>query len=323
MSDLNNNLTFSTQPYQRYEVAVNSVGTQYLGYTGVFGSSLGCPTGDVSYISLVDQSHQTIHFQVDSGTYQLIKNKLDSIHLEDREYLYLWVEESAEQQVENWRLFKTTLMLTELYPLYQESYGFESLYQLIELVESLKIIPLRMFCRQVLNNDQLLKSFVSLPASKRHHHSYPGGLLAHSLECALIVARNLEILHDISRSEKETTIVAALLHDIGKTQTLGCQQHTSIGQLLDHEQFSLLVLAEPLSQLTRYWPKGAETLQYLLTWNQKMGFCRFVGGNIIKLADQLSTSSALRRMAFDGKPDYYHFSNLKIGEQNHYLNRLP
>ncbi len=232
------------------------------------------------------------------------------------------VEEDAFGQIENWRLFKSTLDLQQLYPIYQSTYHFESLYQLFNLVESLQTIPLRMFGRAVLSDLRLMRSLVSIPASKRHHHSFPGGLLAHSLECAFIAAQNLDAIQDILKTEKEVTAVAALLHDIGKTQTLGSDQHTSIGRLLDHEQLTLLVLAEPLNQLTQYWPKGAETLQYLLMWNHKMGFCRYVGGNVIKLADQLSTSTSIRRKAFEGKPDYYNFSVLKIGQQSHYVNRL-
>lgn len=134
--------------------------------------------------------------------------------------------------------------------------------------------------------------------------------------------QNLEVMSDMSESEKEVTTIAALLHDIGKTKTLGQGQHTSIGHLLDHEQFTLLAISNPLNRLTEYWPQGSETLQYLLMWTHKKGFCRYVGGNVIKLADQLSTSMSLRRMAFKDKPSYYHFSHLNIGQQTHCVNRL-
>ncbi len=313
---------FMTQPNQPYEVSVTANGKQHLGYAGIFGMELGYPSGDICYISLIDNQNNTRHFEIMPDTYQQIRSRYDLINLETAEYLYLWVEENSHQQIERWHLFKSTLELHQLHPIHQSSYNFESLYQLLELVESLKIIPLRMFCRQILGNVQIMQNLVSFPASKRHHHSYPGGLLDHSLECSVITGQNLNAIDDMSSSEKEVTLVAALLHDIGKTQTLGMEQHSSIGRLIDHEQLTLAVLAEPLTQLTTYWPKGAETLQYLLTWNHKMGFCKFVGGNIIKLADQLSTSTSLRRMAFDGKPNYYHSSVLKIGQQSHYLNRL-
>jgi putative nucleotidyltransferase with HDIG domain len=303
-----NTVTFNSDANQSFEVSVSANGHQSFGYAGVFGSNVGYPTGDSCYVNLIDWQHHTIHFQMDVDTYQDMRTRYDAINLESSEYLYIWVEEDSFGQITNWRIFKSTLDLQHLYPIYQATYHFESLYQLFELVESLQTIPLRMFGRAVLSDLQLMKSFISIPASKRHHHSYPGGLLAHSLECAFIAAQNLDAIQDISKIEKEVTTVASLLHDIGKTQTIGQVQHTSMGRLLDHEQLTLLVLAEPLNQLTQYWPKGAETLQYLLMWNHKMGFCRYVGGNIIKLADQLSTSTSLRRMAFEGKPSYFHFS---------------
>lgn len=321
-----NTVTFNNAPNESFEISVSANGQQYLGYAGVFGSDVGYPSWDSSgnscYISLIDYEHKETHFQVDTETYQEMRARYDAINLSSPEYLYLWVEKDIYQHVQNWRLFKTILEIHQVNELYQTSYQFESLYQLFDLVESLQITPLRTFGRAMLADVQLMKRFVSIPASKRHHHSYPGGLLAHSLECAFIAIQNLKAIADLSKTEREVTIMAALLHDIGKTQTLGGSQHTSMGRLLDHEQLTLLVLAEPLNQLTHYWPKGSETLQYLLMWNHRQGFCRYVGGNIIKLADHLSTSTSLRRMAFEGKPNYYSFSQLRIGQSTHVVNRL-
>lgn len=163
---------------------------------------------------------------------------------------------------------------------------------------------------------------MTLPASKRHHHSFPYGLLSHSLECSSITAQNMLSLENVSVSEIEITIISALLHDIGKTQTLNLTEHTSTGRLINHEAFTLSVMANQLKNLTDNWQKGAETLQYLLTWKTNMGFCRFLGGNVMKLADQLSTSASLRRMDFTDKPSYHYFSTLKIGKKQHYINRL-
>jgi putative nucleotidyltransferase with HDIG domain len=164
--------------------------------------------------------------------------------------------------------------------------------------------------------------WVALPASKRHHHSYPGGLLAHSLECAFIAEQNVGMLTELSTREKEVTILAALLHDIGKTQTLSMDGHTSTGRLIDHELLTLQVLAKPLEVLKKRWPDGAQTLQYLLTWKSSMGFCKFVGGNIIKFADQISTSASLRRMAFQDKPLHYRYASIQKSNYSAYLNRL-
>lgn len=321
-----NELTFSTLPYQEFETPVKAQGKQYFGYAGLFNCSSDMDasiTNSIYYVSLLDGYQKTLHFQVNRVVCQSIQARQSSLTLERGDFLYLWVEAGENNEVLNWRLFVSTLTLPEIYPAYQACSLFESFYQLFDLIHSIKTIPLRMFCRTLLADNALLLRFVSLPASKRHHHSFPSGLLAHSLECAFIAMQNVKVLPDLSITEKEVTVIAALLHDIGKTKTIGTQEHTALGRLLDHEQLSLMTIAEPLNQLNHYWPKGSETLQYLLTWNPRMEFCRFVGGNIIKAADQLSTSMSLRRMGFENKPAYHHFSKLKIGESNHFLNRLP
>lgn len=297
-------------------------GKQLIGYAGIFGQELGCSNYGWCQVSLIDQHHHTHYIQVDNQDYADINHRYESLSLQNNESLYLWLEQGSDGSVLNWRLFKSTLTLEQLFPIYQACYDFDSLYQLFELVESLKVIPLRMFVRQVFMHKSLMTAFVSIPASKRHHHSFPGGLLMHSLECALMTRQTVDSLIDVSTKEKEVAVIAALFHDMGKVKTLGHTQHTSAGRLIDHEQFSLMLLAEPLNTLQEYWEQGAETLQYLLTWKEQQGVCRFVSGNAIKMADRLSTSASLRSMAFKGKPDYFHFAELSIGAKKHYLNRL-
>jgi hypothetical protein len=297
-------------------------GKQLIGYAGIFGQDLGCTDYGWCQVSLVDQNYITHYIQVESEDYADINQRYESLNLQNNESLYLWLEQGNDGSVLNWRLFKSTLTLEQLFPIYQACYDFDSLYQLFELVESLRVIPLRMFAREVLMDKPLMTAFVSIPASKRHHHSFPGGLLMHSLECALMTQQTVESLIDVSRKEKEVAVIAALFHDVGKVKTIGPTQHTSTGRLIDHEQFTLMLLSEPLNTLEAYWEQGAETLQYLLTWTEKQGVCRFVSGNVIKMADRLSTSASLRSMAFQDKPEYFHFAELSIGANKHYINRL-
>ena len=297
-------------------------GKQLFGYAGIFGQE-GQTTGYPCHqVSLVDQRYYTRYITVDEQAYAEMSEQFERLNLQNTESLYLWLEQANDGTVIHWRLFKSNLSLEQIYPIYQACYDFESLYQLFDLIENLKMMPLKSFAREVLMDTQLMTAFVSIPASKQHHHSFPGGLLMHSLECALMTQQNVGSLIDISNNEKEVTVIAALFHDIGKIKTLGSHQHTSIGRLIDHEQFTLMMLAEPLSRLETVWAQGAEALQYLLTWTEKQGNCRFVSGNVIKMADRLSTSASLNSMAFKDKPDYYHFSELSIGANKQYLNRL-
>jgi hypothetical protein len=92
--------------------------------------------------------------------------------------------------------------------------------------------------------------------------------------------------------------------------------------MLHHENLTLVVLAKPLEKLSQQWNEGAQVLQYLLMWKESMGFCRFVSGNAIKMADHISTAMSLSQKAFEKLPSHYHFAKLNTGHQEHYLNRL-
>jgi hypothetical protein len=277
---------------------------------------------NANYYLVIDALNQpTQYFEIDQFLLEELNNQKQT--LDNNSYVYAWVSIDDGSRILNWRLFNLPMMLWEFEPIYQVCYQFESLYQLILIGNNLQSHSLSQFFWLCFKDVELMKSFVSLPASKQHHHSFPGGLLAHSLECARFVYCNLQLIEGMSQNEIEVTLLAALFHDIGKTHTLMQTQHTNLGRLLDHEHLTLMILANELSELNKYWSQGAHALQYLLTWTEKQGFCKFVGGNLIKMADRVSTSSALRKMGFSGKPKYYHFAALNIGGHNHYMNRLP
>lgn len=308
--------------YQENRKLMIGNGKQVIGYAGIIGQDLGYVYQNICYISLTDHHAQCHRFEVESLVYDEIIERYKCLKLENFENIFIWVEVATNGTLINWRLFKTTLALEKLYPIYQACYDFGSLYQLLEFTESLKVVPLRMFVREVLANRALMSGFVGLPASKNHHHSFPGGLLMHSLECVYITQQTVDTLSDVSTNEKEVAMVAALFHDIGKVKTIGENYHTSLGRLIDHEHLTLQLLSDPLQELQKYWEQGAEALQYLLVWKESMGFCRFVAGNAIKMADRLSTSYSLNRMAFKDKPEYFHFAQINIGSKTHHLNRL-
>ena len=240
----------------------------------------------------------------------------------DNKFLYLWVETSESQVVKQWQFITIPVEMAVLYPVIQCEKQSASLLHLLNLFCSFKTRALQSFCWALFDDPTLMQTWVALPASKNHHHSFSGGLLVHSLECAYFALRNVELISDMSTTEKELTVLAALLHDIGKVKTLGQQQHTELGRLMDHEKFSLVVLAIPMLVLQNQWSQGANALQYLLSWNFKDGFCRYIGGNIIKSADQLSTSISIQKMAFNKKPFYFHYATLQTGKTFQYVNRI-
>lgn len=156
------------------------------------------------------------------------------------------------------------------------------------LVASLETTWLRQFVIDVLWDDGIAFPFVACPASLKHHHSYPGGLLYHSIECAQMVARYEEFTID----NKELGIVAALFHDIGKTLTLTPNmKRTSLGRALDHDKLTLEVLSSPLRPYDKDWPQETAELRYLMTWrpaNRDPGIPRTPLANAVLAADRVS-----------------------------------
>ncbi|WP_282756034.1 HD domain-containing protein [Desulfuromonas thiophila] len=157
---------------------------------------------------------------------------------------------------------------------------------LVAAVEQIALPALRRFVEAVLLDKGISFAFVAAPASLRHHHSYPGGLLQHSLECFVLVSRHQEF----PRERAQLGMVAALFHDIGKVLTLTHHmRRTSLGACLDHDKLTLEVLAPHLRQLDRDWPEGGEELRYLLTWKLCSRVPRYDMADLVACCDRLST----------------------------------
>lgn len=131
------------------------------------------------------------------------------------------------------------------------------------LVGTLTTGPLISFIRQVLADDSIALPFITLPASRQHHHAYAAGLLVHSIECAEFVAA----LPRFTGGMRELGIIAALLHDIGKTRASVRERGLPpLEAVVGHDLITLEVLAPHLRSLDQNWPGGGVALRYLLTW---------------------------------------------------------
>jgi len=168
--------------------------------------------------------------------------------------------------------------------------------------------PLRHFLFKVFLNEELAKAFVTVGASTNHHHAKNGGLLMHSVESALMA--NQLATTWMKPAEAGITVVATLLHDIGKTRTFNNHGHWSeLGHYVSNDAMSLEVLAPYLSKLENQWKTGAYLLRHILGWNRKdKRYPAFPGTHLMKMCDQLSTSLELRNTAFKGKPDWYRYT---------------
>lgn len=143
---------------------------------------------------------------------------------------------------------------------------------------------LRDFLQLTFNDPVFRHRFLTVPASTRHHHSWPGGLAYHSTEVAWRVFETLS--HD--RDQQGLATVAALLHDAGKTVTLTeFGSVTNKGQNMSHDAVTLEVLATPLAWLDERWPDGAITLRALLTDNRDNRPERYLR-SLLRLQDRKS-----------------------------------
>ncbi len=114
------------------------------------------------------------------------------------------------------------------------------------------------FLCDVLLQKHVAAAYLDCPASLNGHHSCGAGLLEHSIN----VAWNILGVQVFKPIERDTAIVAALLHDIGKTQTLTNQQRpTRLGRRVDPHHLTLELCAKALRKLDAKAPLLAERLR--------------------------------------------------------------
>lgn len=133
---------------------------------------------------------------------------------------------------------------------------------LILLLQSLNAVShrhVRRFLIDVLLNTNTALGLLTVPASIRHHHAYPGGLLEHTVDMLL----ELEQQHRNGLDRLHMDVMRALIivHDIGKVVTHVSGAYTQRGQWQPHEPAGLELLASPLATLERNVPSMANIIR--------------------------------------------------------------
>jgi len=173
------------------------------------------------------------------------------------------------------------------------------LHVLREQIAAIDEPVLRTFLYSLFALPGIALPYLRVPASHRHHHAFPGGLLAHSLEVAEI-ARCQKYLTD--GHDRSLLIAAALVHDLGKIRTHDTAVRAS--SLVHHDNLALELMAEPLQALQQAWPDGAAALRYLLTWKQsprRGAYPRMIIASILEMADRVSAGRDVERKAYSDK----------------------
>lgn len=130
-----------------------------------------------------------------------------------------------------------------------------------DLVGAIEAEPLRAFVESVFARRDVHDRYWTLPASMAHHHSFEGGLAAHSLE----VAADIATQSTLTGTERDLGIAAALLHDIGKVWSYDGKQMTRAAWAMGHELLGLARLEPAISTLERAWEDGALAMRVLLS----------------------------------------------------------
>lgn len=171
----------------------------------------------------------------------------------------------------------------------------DALQLLLELIDSIAEPLLEEFITNVVTQPDIGLKFIQCPASANHHHSYPSGLLEHSVEVAQKLAKALRN----NAQERDLAIVAALLHDIGKTQTFTSDGNRSaIGYIVDHNDLTLEVCAPALKILHAKHAGLANRLRHAWTCaspGSRYGFkAKTLTANLLKRYDRQSALNATK-----------------------------
>lgn len=136
---------------------------------------------------------------------------------------------------------------------------------LMELIKSVKHIPLRMLLEEFFEKDEeFIKKFKNSSAAKTVHHNFVGGLLEHTLSVANLcnyMASAYPILN------RDLLISAAILHDIAKVHELSAfpeNDYTDDGQLLGHIVMGYEMVSNKIKEIPGFPEKTASELKHCI-----------------------------------------------------------
>jgi 3'-5' exoribonuclease len=113
-------------------------------------------------------------------------------------------------------------------------------------------------------DNDFIRVFEKSPAAKNFHHSYIGGLLEHTLSvCQMAVS----VAEHYPQLDGDLLIIAAFLHDLGKTRELTFQpfiDYTDEGRLLGHLTIGTAILDEKLASMKNFPMDLAIKLKHMI-----------------------------------------------------------
>jgi 3'-5' exoribonuclease len=172
------------------------------------------------------------------------------------------------------------------------------LLHLLAIERSIMSPALRFFVGEVMMDRRVAVPFISVPASLKHHHQQPGGLLTHSVNVVEII----QGIPGLTATQREICVVGGLLHDVGKTRTNQDGKITLTGKLISHDSLTLEICGAALQTLDRTWGEAALTLRHI--WTCASPGARYgeppatVLAEVVRFADHFSAELDKERQAF-------------------------
>lgn len=162
-------------------------------------------------------------------------------------------------------------------------YDAETMYaELLKLVrERIGDADLRHLVEAILA--EYRQEMLTLPAARRNHHAYVGGLLEHTLSvaksCVYLADKYAEYYDDMQPPlDKSMAVAGGILHDIGKireiAQDAAATEYTPAGHLIGHMLLGRDIVREAAARLAAEGkPLDAETqlrLEHLILSHQRL-----------------------------------------------------
>ena len=136
-----------------------------------------------------------------------------------------------------------------------------------------------------------------LPATQEGHHSWPGGLLEHTVGVASL-CREAAQLHQ--RLRADLLLAAALLHDAGRTRELDRGPlflPTAEGRLLGHVHLGLRLVEERASGLQ---PAVLAEILHAIASHHDARAARTAEATVLYHANQLDAAASMRPVTTEG-----------------------
>lgn len=116
------------------------------------------------------------------------------------------------------------------------------------VIGSVSDVDLRALLESFFSDEDFTKEFKESPAAMKHHHSYIGGLLEHTLNVVKIC--DMMAIH-YSNLNRDLLLTGAILHDIGKIPAYSAKTSidmTDKGKFLGHITLSSAMVEEKLKE---------------------------------------------------------------------------